>query len=126
MPPSLAFIAAVRESTCGTKRTSSIPYALGQRVSFEQAEGLRLEAIKDESALHGLRQEIDQAVLAPVYETIDRVAKELPGNVGLLGFCGAPWTLATYMIAGMGTRDQLPSREFTYRHPLAIRGPLRG
>lgn len=97
-----------------------IPYALGQRVSFEQAEGPRLEAIKDESALHRLRQEIDQAVLAPVYETIDRVAKELPGNVALLGFCGAPWTLATYMIAGMGTPDQLPSREFAYRHPRAF------
>lgn len=99
-----------------------IPYALGQRVSFEQAEGPRLEAIKDESALHRLRQEIDQAVLAPVYETIDRVAKELPGNVALLGFCGAPWTLATYMIAGMGTPDQLPSREFAYRHPRAFAG----
>jgi len=99
-----------------------IPYALGQRVSFEQAEGPRLEALKDENALAKLRPEIDQRALAPVYETIDRVAKELPGNVALLGFCGAPWTLATYMIAGMGTPDQLPAREFAYRHPRAFAG----
>jgi uroporphyrinogen decarboxylase len=99
-----------------------IPHALGQRVSFEQAEGPRLEALKDESALGKLRSEIDQAVLAPVYETIERVAKELPSNVALLGFCGAPWTLATYMIAGMGTSDQLPAREFAYGHPKAFAG----
>ena len=97
-----------------------IPHALGQRVSFQQAEGPRLEALKDERALRKLRHEIDQAVLAPVYETIDRVVKELPGNVALLGFCGAPWTLATYMIAGMGTPDQFPAREFAYRHPLGF------
>ena len=79
-----------------------IPHALGQRLSFEQAKGPRLEALKDESALGKLRPEIDQRVLAPVYETIDRVAKELPGKVALLGFCGAPWTLATYIDRGKG------------------------
>ena len=97
-----------------------IPHALGQRVSFEQAGGPRLEALKDESALGKLRPEIDQGVLEPVYETIERVAKELPESVALLGFCGAPWTVATYMIAGMGTSDQLPAREFAYRHPEAF------
>jgi len=97
-----------------------IPHALGQRVSFEQAGGPRLEALKDESALSKLRPEIDQGVLAPIYETIERVVKELPANVALLGFCGAPWTVATYMIAGMGTSDQLPAREFAYRYPEAF------
>jgi uroporphyrinogen decarboxylase len=94
-----------------------IPHALGQQVSFEQAGGPRLDALKEPAALGKLRREIDQAVLAPVYETIDRVKTKLPGQVALLGFCGAPWTLATYMVAGMGTSDQLPARLFAYRHP---------
>jgi uroporphyrinogen decarboxylase len=94
-----------------------IPHALGQRVSFEQADGPRLDAINDVDALGMLRGEVDHAVLAPVYETIERVKKELPAGIALLGFCGAPWTLATYMVAGMGTPDQLPTREFAYRHP---------
>ena len=55
-------------------------------------------------------------MLAPIYETIARVKQELPPSVALLGFCGAPWTVATYMIAGGGTVDQLPAREFAYRH----------
>jgi uroporphyrinogen decarboxylase len=94
-----------------------IPLALGQRVSFEQAEGPRLDALTEPVALGKLRREIDQVVLAPVYETIERVKADLPEQVALLGFCGAPWTLATYMIAGMGTPDQLPARAFAYRHP---------
>jgi uroporphyrinogen decarboxylase len=97
-----------------------IPYALGQRVSFEKADGPRLNAINDAAALRILHREIDQSVLAPVYETVERVKKELPAGVTLLGFCGAPWTLATYMIAGMGTPDQLPAREFAYRDPNAF------
>jgi uroporphyrinogen decarboxylase len=97
-----------------------IPHALGQRVSFEQADGPRLDALKEPGALGQLRREVDQAVLAPVYETIERVKIMLPVEVALLGFCGAPWTLATYMIAGMGTPDQLPARTFAYRHPDAF------
>ena len=50
-----------------------------------------------------------------------RVRQDLPPTVTLLGFCGAPWTLATYMIAGCGTADQLPARLFAYRHPDAFR-----
>jgi uroporphyrinogen decarboxylase len=97
-----------------------IPHALGQRVSFEQADGPRLDALKEPAALEKLRRQIDQTVLAPVYETIERVKSQLPAEVALLGFCGAPWTLATYMIAGMGTPDQLPARVFAYRHPDAF------
>jgi uroporphyrinogen decarboxylase len=97
-----------------------IPHALGQRVSFEQADGPRLDALKEPAALEKLRRQIDQTVLAPVYETIERVKSQLPAEVALLGFCGAPWTLATYMIAGMGTPDQFPARAFAYRHPDAF------
>jgi uroporphyrinogen decarboxylase len=94
-----------------------IPHALGQHVSFTQADGPRLDALSGADCLRKLRHELDHERLAPVYETIGRVKEQLPRNVTLLGFCGAPWTLATYMIAGAGTPDQLPAREFAYRHP---------
>src|SRR5580704_14978115 len=97
-----------------------VPHALGQHVTFEAGEGPQLDALKDPEALNRLRIEIDHSKLAPVYETIERVKPELPASVALLGFCGAPWTVATYMIAGRGTADQLPARLFAYRHPEAF------
>src|ERR1700728_2742415 len=97
-----------------------VPHALGQHGAFETGEGPRLDALKEPSAIERLRPEIDHAKLAPVYETIARVKAELPPAVALLGFCGAPWTVATYMIAGCGTADQLPARLFAYRHAEAF------
>jgi uroporphyrinogen decarboxylase len=97
-----------------------VPYALGQRVSFEEGEGPRLDAINHPAGLGRLRPEIDQESLAPVYDTIARVRSELPAGVALIGFCGAPWTVATYMIAGVGTTDQAPARLFAYRFPEAF------
>jgi uroporphyrinogen decarboxylase len=97
-----------------------VPYALGQHVTFETGEGPQLDALKEPSAIERLWPQIDHAKLEPVYETIARVKPELPPSVALLGFCGAPWTVATYMIAGCGTPDQLPARMFAYRHPQAF------
>jgi uroporphyrinogen decarboxylase len=97
-----------------------IPHALGQRVGFEVGEGPRLDALTEPGSLARLRNELDQDALAPVYETIGLVKAQLPPDVSLLGFCGAPWTLATYMIAGRGTPDQAPARLFAYRHPQAF------
>jgi uroporphyrinogen decarboxylase len=97
-----------------------IPHALGQRVSFEEGEGPRLDPLAEPSALNRLWQDVDQERLAPVYETIERVKKELPADIALLGFCGAPWTVATYMVAGGGVSDQLPARQFAYNHPEAF------
>src|SRR5687767_12527413 len=94
-----------------------VPHALGRRVRFEAGEGPRLEPIEDARAIEALPPEVDQAVLAPIYETIRRVKTELAPQVALLGFCGAPWTVATYMIAGQGTTDQAPARIFAYRFP---------
>jgi uroporphyrinogen decarboxylase len=96
-----------------------IPHALGRRVSFVEGEGPQLDAL-DESAVARLEPQLDQAKLAPVYETIARVKAELPAAVALLGFCGAPWTVATYMIAGAGSPDQLAARKFAYSHPEAF------
>ena len=94
-----------------------VPHALGQRVTFEEGEGPRLDALDGPAALKRLNREIDHTRLEPVYETITRVKQNLPPAVAFLGFCGAPWTLATYMIAGVGTTDQLPARLFAYRFP---------
>jgi uroporphyrinogen decarboxylase len=94
-----------------------IPHALGQKVSFEAGEGPRLTPLMEMGGLVALKDEIDQAKLAPVYETVGLVRSALPENVALIGFCGAPWTVATYMIAGRGTPDQAPARLFAYRQP---------
>ena len=85
-----------------------IPHALGQAVRFAAGEGPQLDPITDRQALMRLRLELDHGVLAPVYETIRRVKAGLAPDVALLGFCGAPWTVASYMIAGHGTPDQQP------------------
>lgn len=97
-----------------------VPHALGQRVTFESGEGPQLDALAEPSAFKRLGTEIDHAKLAPVYDTIARVRQDLPAAVALIGFCGAPWTVATYMVAGCGTADQLPARLFAYRHPDAF------
>jgi uroporphyrinogen decarboxylase len=94
-----------------------VPHALGQRVSFVEGEGPRLDALAEPSALAQLKEEVDHTLLAPIYETIGQVKHELPAGVAFLGFCGAPWTVATYMIAGRGTPDQSPARLFAYQHP---------
>ena len=80
-------------------------------------EGPQLDAITDRAALARLKTEVDQGMLAPVYETIGRVRQSLAAAVALLGFCGAPWTVASYMIAGQGTPDQAPARLFAYEDP---------
>ncbi len=94
-----------------------IPEAFGQNVSFEQGEGPRLQPIEDAAGLARLHDQIDMKLLEPVFETIERVKGALPSSVALIGFCGAPWTVASYMIAGKGTPDQAPARLFAYRHP---------
>jgi uroporphyrinogen decarboxylase len=94
-----------------------VPHALGRRVTFEAGEGPRLDPIEDGAAIAAMLSEVDQAVLAPIYETIARAKAALDPDIALLGFCGAPWTVATYMIAGRGTPDQAPARLFAYRHP---------
>jgi uroporphyrinogen decarboxylase len=94
-----------------------IPHALGQQVRFAVGEGPQLDPIADRSGLKRLAAELDQDVLAPVYETVREVKSRLPENVALLGFCGAPWTVASYMIAGQGTPDQAPARLFAYTDP---------
>jgi len=99
-----------------------IPQALGQTVTFAAGEGPRLDPIADAKAMRRIAGEADQKVLAPIYETVRLVKAALDPRTALLGFCGAPWTVATYMIAGQGTPDQAPARLFAYREPQAFAG----
>jgi uroporphyrinogen decarboxylase len=97
-----------------------VPHALGQAVSFETGEGPKLDPIIDAQGIAHLRERIDDNALSPIYETIARVRSAIPAGVTLLGFCGAPWTVATYMIAGRGSEDQRAARLFAYRDPVGF------
>jgi uroporphyrinogen decarboxylase len=92
-----------------------VPHALGQPVRYTVGEGPQLDAIADRAGLDRLKAELDQEALGPIYETIRKVKASLDPRTALLGFCGAPWTVASYMIAGHGTPDQAPARQFAYR-----------
>jgi uroporphyrinogen decarboxylase len=92
-----------------------VPDALGQKLSFEGAEGPNLDPILTLQDFAKLNKEIDQNRLSPVFETIARVKAELPAETALIGFCGAPWTVACYMIAGKSSADQAAARLFAYR-----------
>jgi uroporphyrinogen decarboxylase len=97
-----------------------VPLALGRKLWFVEGEGPRLEPLNDAQVLLSLRGEADAAVLAPIYETVRRVKAALPAETALIGFCGAPWTVATYMVAGQGTPDQAPAKTLAAREPQAF------
>lgn len=97
-----------------------VPHALGQDVRFVEGEGPRLDPIASRSEFGRLRDAIDLEMLAPVYETVSRVRAELPRSKALIGFCGAPYTVATYMVAGRGGDEQAPARLLAYRDPDAF------
>ena len=99
-----------------------VPHALGQSVRFTAGEGPQLEPRMDAPAIGRLRRQIDESALAPVLETVRRVRAALAPDAALLGFCGAPWTVATYMVAGCGTADQAPARLLAYRDPTTFAG----
>jgi uroporphyrinogen decarboxylase len=92
-----------------------VPYALGQKVEFVEGEGPKLEPVSDARGLARLSKGSAAKAFAPVYETIERVRAELPRTVPLIGFCGAPWTVATYMVEGGGSKDQAEARLWAYR-----------
>src|SRR5215203_6630073 len=94
-----------------------IPHALGLDVRFVENEGPRLEPVTSAADLARLADIVPLERLAPVFEALDRIKGALPPETTLLGFCGAPWTVASYMIAGKGTPDQAPARLLAYRDP---------
>ncbi|MEO1709052.1 MAG: uroporphyrinogen decarboxylase [Pseudomonadota bacterium] len=94
-----------------------IPDALGQTVRFVEGEGPRLDPITDNAGLSILSADRLHEHLAPVYQTVSQLREQLPTETALIGFCGAPWTVATYVVAGKGTPDQAPTRSWAYRDP---------
>ncbi|MFC3181443.1 uroporphyrinogen decarboxylase [Cypionkella sinensis] len=84
-----------------------LPQALGADLWFETGEGPRLSTITTMAGVRGLKpKEAIHETLGPIYETVRILARELPAETTLIGFAGAPWTVATYMIAGRGSKDQ--------------------
>lgn len=96
-----------------------VPHALGRELSFEEGRGPLMRPIGADE-IDRLETGRFHERLRPVYETVSRLRAELPEETTLLGFCGAPWTVASYMIAGHGTPDQAPARLFAYREPKAF------
>lgn len=96
-----------------------IPHALGQKVGFATGEGPLLEELT-ESLLAGMDPETVLDRLGPVLETVGRIRSALAPEKTLIGFCGAPWTVATYMIGGRGSSDQAAARTFALAQPEAF------
>lgn len=95
-----------------------VPSALGQDLTFGVGEGPALTPPLLDHALQGLQAAPER--LEPVYETVRQVAAALPPQTTFLGFAGSPWTVATYMVAGHGSRDQGETRRFAYGDPAAF------
>lgn len=88
-----------------------VPHALGQDVSFREGEGPVLDPVSGDKHVSALSDGNLHNHLSPVYETLDRLSSSLPEPVALIGFCGAPWTVATYMIEGGTSRDRRSARQ---------------
>ncbi|CAD0184188.1 Uroporphyrinogen decarboxylase [Ruegeria sp. THAF57] len=87
-----------------------VPQALGADLWFVTGEGPRLSTITQQAEFDALKPvDAIHETLSPVYETVQILSRELPSETTLIGFAGAPWTVATYMIAGRGTPDQGPA-----------------
>ena len=95
-----------------------VPYAMGQSLEFLVGEGPRLSPPLVDRALEDLRSVPER--FAPIYETVRRVRAALGADRTLLGFAGSPWTVATYMVAGEGSRDHHATRALAYRDPAAF------
>jgi len=95
-----------------------VPHAMGQDLWFEEGEGPRLAPKLVDQTLAGLQTAPER--LEPVYQTCRRVAAQLGDATTFLGFAGSPWTVATYMIAGQGSREQAEARRYAYRDPAAF------
>jgi uroporphyrinogen decarboxylase len=95
-----------------------VPWALGQDLRFEAGEGPILSPALVDASLSALERV--EARLEPVYRTVEKVSIRLPAETTFLGFAGSPWTVATYMVAGHGSRDQGEARRYAYRDPQAF------
>lgn len=97
-----------------------VPDALGQEVRFLEGEGPKLDPIRTAAQINRLNPEKTAAKFLRVCETVQRLRQDLPSETALIGFCGAPWTVATYVVGGQGSSDQAETRRFAYRDPRAF------
>ena len=95
-----------------------VPYAMGQNLAFLAGEGPQLSPPLVDTALEALQSVPER--LQPIYRTVTMVREQLGSETTLLGFAGSPWTIATYMVAGEGSRDQHLARAMAYRDPQAF------
>lgn len=95
-----------------------VPYAMGQKLAFLEGEGPHLSPRLLDAALSGL--EAAPKRLEPIYRTLELVRARLDPHQTMLGFAGSPWTVATYMVAGEGSRDHHATRALAYRDPAAF------
>ena len=94
-----------------------VPHALGQEVGFVEGEGPKLSPIHETADIAKLELSRVSEQLSPVYQAIAKVRQELSADVSLIGFAGAPWTVATYMIEGGSSRDFMSVRRWAYAAP---------
>ena len=94
-----------------------VPDALGQDVQFLEGEGPKLEPIRSTAEFKRLDPGKTGNKFGLVCETVSRLRQDLPKETTLIGFCGAPWTVATYVVGGEGSSDQAHARRFAYRDP---------
>jgi uroporphyrinogen decarboxylase len=92
-----------------------VPDAMGQAVRFAEGEGPLLDPIRTAADIARLSPSATRPKFDRVFETVQRLRQDLPDETALIGFCGAPWTVATYMIEGRGSKDQAAARLFAYR-----------
>lgn len=97
-----------------------IPFAIGQNLTFVSGEGPQLSPRLIEASIDGLTAY--PARLDPIYETVRKVRERLEPGKALIGFAGSPWTVATYMVAGHGSRDQGETRRLAYSDPARFAG----
>ena len=94
-----------------------VPHALGQKVWFEEGRGPRLEPIRTSGDLNRLSRDEFDRILDPVYRILRTLRRELPAETALIGFAGAPWTLASYMVEGGSSRDYAQVKGWAYGDP---------
>jgi uroporphyrinogen decarboxylase len=101
-----------------------VPYALGQKLEFREGEGPVLAPVRTADDIARLLDERDGALprLAPIFETVRRVRAGLPLDTALIGFAGAPWTVAAYMVEGHGSRDYATARRLAAGDPALFQG----
>jgi uroporphyrinogen decarboxylase len=94
-----------------------IPDALGQPLAYKEGEGPVLDPVRSAKELSSLSFENLHNRLNPVYETVNRLSGSIPSHCTLIGFAGSPWTVATYMVEGRGSKDYVETKKWAYSDP---------